>query len=224
MPATSVLDIWNQAISLCGNSDEVQGLTESSANANACRRFYEQDRDEMMNDFPYPFMKVTIALALVTTDPTDEWAFAYAYPSDCFTIRRIQGVLRNETRQSRVPYLIGRDGDTLLIYTDWENAIAEYTIDGTDTSRFPPSFTKALALKLAVDIAPRITGGDPTKIMDRLEARYARELEECRGNLLNEEQVEELPNSEFTRFREAGDISSPPSLAAVDAWDFPANL
>ncbi len=222
---TDVVSVYNLALSLCGNSDEVQLETENTANANACRRFYAQDVEEMIEDFQYPFLKVTVALALVETDPTNEWGFAYAYPSDCRTMGRIQGLLRNETRQSRVPYLIGQNSDaTVLIYTDWEDAIAEYTTDGTDPTKFTAAFTKALALKLAIDIAPRVTGGDPTKLMERLEGKYQRALEIARNAALNEQQVEEAPNSEFTLFREAGDINSPSSIAAFDAWDFPASL
>ncbi len=166
--ATDVLSIWNQSLSYCGNSDEVQNVDEDSANANACRRFYADDVEEMIEGFQWPFLKVTVALALIEEDPTDEWAFSYAYPSDCRTMGRIQGLLRNETRQSRVPYLIGQDENgTTVIYTDWQDAIAEYTIDGTDPSKFTATFSKALSLSLAIDIAPRVTGGDPTKLMER---------------------------------------------------------
>lgn len=223
--ATDIVSVWNIALSYCGNSDEVQSYDENSANANACRRFYETDVGEMLEDFEYPFLKVTVALALLDENPTDEWAFAYAYPSDCKTMGRIQGRLRNETRQSRVPYLIGQlpTGDT-AIYTDWENAIAEYTIDGTDPTKFTATFTKALALKLAIDIAPRVTGGDPTKLMERLQGMYQRALEQSKNNAINEEQVEEQPLSEFTRSREEGSIWPVEGLSVLSAWDFPADL
>lgn len=198
---TDVLSIWNQAISFCGVSDEVQSETENTANANACRRFYEQDRDEMLEDYAWTFAKVTLTLALVSNDPTTEWLYAYAYPSNCLQIRRILSDVRNETRQSRVPYLLGQLNDVQLIYTDRASAVAEYTKRVTDPSEFSPSFAKALAYKLAVDIAPRLTGGDPNNLTAKLEARYLRQLAIARNSDSNAEQPEEEPDSEFIRAR-----------------------
>lgn len=199
--ATDVISVWNMALSFCGASDEVQVETENTANANACRRFYEQDRDEMLEDFAWTFAKVTLDLALVETDPTTEWGYAYAYPSNCLTLRRIQSDTRNETRQSRIPFLVGQADDVQLIYTDRQSAVAEYTKIVTDPTEFSPSFAKALAYKLAVDIAPRLTGGDPNNLQGKLEVRYLRQLAIARNNDSNNEQPEEEPESEFTRSR-----------------------
>ena len=216
--ATDVLSVWNMALSFCGNSEEVQAVDENSPNANACRRFYETNLQDMLEDFPWPFLNVTIALAVVVEDPTDEWAFAYAYPSDCLTMGRIQGVLRNETRQSRVPYVIGQySTGVTVIYTDWANAIAEYTINGTDPTKFSAAFTRALALKLACDIAPRVTGGDPANLMTKIEQRYSKAYEAAKCSALNEEQVEEEPSSEFQRFREYGSLWGDSGARGLDA-------
>lgn len=216
--ATDVVSIYNLALSFCGNSEEVQSADEDSANANACRRFYETDLQDLLEDFPWPFLKVTVALGVVEENPTDEWAFAYAYPSDCLSMGRIQGTERNETRQSRVPYLIGQHSTGVtVIYTDWDDAIAEYTINGTDPTKFTAGFTRALALKLACDIAPRVTGGDPSNLMAKLEIRASKAIEAAKCSALNEQQVEEEPPSEFQRFRDGGSLWGDGDASGLDA-------
>jgi hypothetical protein len=215
MSAIDVLHIWNLALSEVGNSVEVQAEDENSAEANACRRFYAQVRDELLEAFPWPFAKVTVPLVVVETQPTTEWAFAYRYPVDCLTFRRIIGVARNETRQTRVPYLIGRDSTGQLIYTDWTNAIGEYTLALEDTTQFAPSFAKALAYKLASDIAPRVAGGDPYKLGQIAWQKFTRQIEIAQSNALNEEQVEEAPDAEFIRAREGGLSPYPPPISLL---------
>jgi len=202
--ATDAVSIWNQALSLLGNAEEVQSVDENTPSANACRRFYDAAVEEMLAEFPWPFATVTAPLALVATDPTPEWAFSYRVPADCLRVRRLPGALRVETRQSRVPYRIGRDDVGRLLFTDLEDATVEYTQAITDASAFPASFAKALAYRLAIDIAPRVSGGDATKLMERLAPRAAAQLEAAQATALNEEQLDEEPDSEFIRAREAG--------------------
>lgn len=200
MPSAEV-DIYNLALSHVGNAKECQSTTENTAEANACRRYYAQTRDEILEEFAWPFAKVTVALALVETDPTTEWAFAYRYPVDCLTFRRILSCLRQDTRQSRIPYLMGRDDEGILIYTDAVNAVGEYTAVVEDTTQFAPTLVQAIAFKLGYYIAPRITGGDPYKLGNRAFQLYQQAMERAANNATNEEQPEELPDSEFTRDR-----------------------
>lgn len=204
--ATDTVGIWNQAISRLGISTEIQTTAEDTAEANACRRFFEQCRDEMLEEYPWPFAKVTVALQLVTTAPTTEWGYAYGYPSNCLSLRRILGAARNETRQTRVPYLLGRHAVTgaPLIYTDWPNAVAEYTQAITDTTAFSPLFVQALSYKLAMNIGPRLMAGDPFNLVAKAEQRYRVAMTTTATSDANEEQPEVAPESEFIRAREGG--------------------
>lgn len=200
MPVAEI-DLYNLALSHIGNSKEVQSVNENSAEARACKRFYAQTRDEILREFPWPFAKVTVALALVETDPTTEWKYAYRYPVDCVFFRRILGDCRIEVRDTRVPYLIGQDAEGKLVYTDRQSAVAEYTVAVSDTSTFDPLFAQALAFKLGFYIAPRVTASDPFKLGQRAFTLYQMAVEQARDMALNEQQDDPEPDSEFILYR-----------------------
>jgi len=189
-------------LAVAGVTFEIQDLaTESSKEAQACRRFYAQTRDEVLRDFPWPFATMIDTLALVATQPNQEWAYAYRMPSDCLRVRRILSGQRNETRESRVPYRLARDVSGGLIYTDQIEAQAEWTTLVTNVGAFAPDFVEALALLLAAYIGPRAAGGDQYKLADRAFQLYTRQIERARNNALNEEQVDLPVDSEYIRCR-----------------------
>lgn len=200
---SSETEISNIALSHIGNSKEIQNLqTDRSAEGSACRRFYTPALEESLRDFAWPFTTKIADLGLVEEDPNDEWNFSYRYPSDCEMFRRILSGIRNDTRQSRVTYKIGRDSQGLLIFTDQEDAQAEYTVREDDPDRFPSDFVMAFSLLLASYIAPRVTNGDPFKLGVRAFELYAFSIAKARNNALNEQQDDEPPQSEFIRGRE----------------------
>lgn len=112
--ASSKTEIVNIALAHLGVGSEISNLdTDQSTEANAMRRFYESAKDEVLRDLNWPFTTVFASLALVEEDPTDEWSYSYRYPSDALKIRRVLSGLRNDTRQSRVPYKLGQDASGL---------------------------------------------------------------------------------------------------------------
>jgi len=196
-------EICNLAVFHLGTGKEIANVeTENSQEANACRRYYEVARDEMLRDYPWPFASTTVALGLVEADPNDEWGYSYRYPANCVRIRRILGGERNENRQEREPYKIGRDGTGSLIYTDMDDAEIEYTYRETDTGRYPSDFCMALAYRIAGYIAPRLSGGDPLRLGQLMERMFDMSITKAQKNASNEQQEEEEPESEFARARE----------------------
>lgn len=196
------VEICNLALSHVGVGKEIATFdTEKSQEAQACRRFYDPARLAALRDFAWPFATKFVTLGLIKSSPTTEWAYSYQYPSDCLKFRRILSLIRNDTRQSRIPFrfVYGQSGQE--IYTDQDSAQAEYTVDVNDTSRFPPDFVIALSYRLAAMIAPRVTGGDPFKLGPQALQLYALEISKASANAANEEQEEESPDSEFVRAR-----------------------
>lgn len=199
----SAVEICNLALSHLGVGKEIANLTtERSEESAACRRFYESARDAVLRDYPWPFTTKISALGLVAADPNDEWGFSYRYPTDALKLRRIPSGIRNDNRQSRVPFKLAQDSSGLIIYTDAENAQIEYTARSEDPGLYPADFVMALSFRLAVYIAPRVTGGDPFKMGDRARTMYQYELQMAQGNATNEEQAEEVPDAELIRARE----------------------
>lgn len=197
------IGIINQALSHLAISKEISNLdTDRSEEAATARRFYDTALEDTLRDFKWPFATRIAALALVETDPNDEWDYSYRYPTDCLRVRRILSGIRNDTRQSRVPYKVASDSQGILIFTDQEDAEIEYTVRFEDPQFYPSDFAMAFSYCLAYLMAPRITGGDQFRLGDRAFKLYQYQLSKAESNALNEEQAEEEPESQFVRDRE----------------------
>lgn len=201
--ADSSTEIANLAISHLGIGKEIANIASDNSNeANACRRFYDTARDKVLGDFNWPFARKFAELGLVEADPTDEWAYSYRYPSDALKLRRILSGVRNDNRQSRVPYIVGQDDTGKLIYTDQQEAQMEYTKLITNVTFFSADFVVALSYLLAAYITPRIMGSDRFKMIPGFLQMYQAELMNAQANAANEQQDDLPVESEFIRERD----------------------
>lgn len=195
--------ICNMSISHLAVSKEIANVeTERSAEASACRRFYQPALDEALRDFPNPYLTVIEPLALVEEDPNDEWAYSYRYPSDCSKAIRILSGIRNDSPDTRVPYRIIKDDQGALILTDKEDAELEYVQESTDPNVWAADFVMAFSLLLAFYIAPRVTAGDPFKLGERAYRAYILSIAKSRANAVGEQQDEPPPESDSIRARD----------------------
>lgn len=200
--ATTDVAICNMALRHCGVSTEIANLTtENSEAANACRRFYEITRDAVLRDFEWPFATRFVALALLSTNPSDEWEYAYRYPTDCLKFRRIESGNRLDTEQTLTKYRVASDDEGLVLLTDKEDAVAEYTVRAENAGIYHPDFALALSYRLAMEIAPSITAGDPFNLVQKIAALYLDALQVAQANAGNEEKDEEERTSEWERAR-----------------------
>lgn len=199
----SEVQICNLALGHCGVSTPIASLDEASKEAQACKLFFEQERDTVLRDFPWPFATRIAALALVEEAPNSEWAFSYRYPTDCLRLRRVLNPAgRNDSRQSRLSYRLANDTQGTLILTDEAEASIEYTVRISNAGLFSPDFVSALALRLAAMIAPQLTGGDPFKLGERALRLYILAMGTAQASALNEEQADDAPDAEYIRARE----------------------
>jgi hypothetical protein len=184
----SITDICNLAISHLGISKDIANVTtEQSAEAKACRRFLDIARETVLKDYNWPFATKMATLNLVEEDPNDEWAYSYRYPSDCLYARRILSGFRDDTDLTRIAYKITQDDTGILIYSDVENAILEYTLNTENVDLFSSDFKVALSYRLAHYIAPRITAGDPFSLGDKALQKYVLEIQRASANAFNED-------------------------------------
>jgi len=200
---SSKTEICNLALSHVGVGKEIGNVdTESSASASACRRFYDSSRNETFRDFNWSFATRYITLGLVEETPNTEWLYSYRYPSDCFRIRKILSSVRNDTRQTRIPYMIASDSVGKLIYTDQDDAVIRQTTVIVDVALYTQDYIMMLSLLLASYIAPRVTGGDPFGLGKRAFELYVMSKTKAEATNFNEQQDEETVDSEFIRSRE----------------------
>jgi hypothetical protein len=194
--------ISNLALSHLGSSKTIANFeTERSAEANACREYFDTAVEEVLQGFHWPFASKIAALALIEEQPSAEWGYAYQYPTDCLDIRRILSGTRNDSKDSEIQYRIFGDNDGKQIHTDKDQAEVEYTVKLTDPSRFPADFAMALSFLLAAYIAARITGGDPFKKGPQAYNMFLAKMPKAQARQANEAKYDREPESEFERAR-----------------------
>lgn len=214
--ANDAVTVCNMALRHLGISKVIQALTEASQEAKACAAFFENTRDEVLGDYPWPFAMALATPALVagsaTAPATTEWQYSYRLPTDTIRVRRIlSGALRDDTRETRIPFRTAQDASGALLYTDVETQAAtatsnatpeiEYTREMDDPSMWPADFAQAVALKLAHYTAPSLTAGDQFKLGARAFALYRGMISSAAANDLNAAGRDIEPDSEFIRAR-----------------------
>lgn len=233
--------IANLAISNCGLSKPIQDLnTDHSIEAQMCLTWMDTARRSVLNVIPWSFATKQINPALVASNPTPEWLYAYQYPDDALKITRFMSWrLNNDTRYSRVPYRIMQpvaiglstisprpttpyvDTTGLWIYTNWPGVnasiptIIEYTFDNTNVAQWPDDFNVALSLKLAEYIVTTLTTGNPQQQKSMIQRDYTEAISAAAADNLNEEQRPPDPESEFIRARSGMDGYGMPGASWV---------
>lgn len=205
----SKTEICNLAIRNLGTGKAIANLTtEKSAEAAACRAFYETARDATLRDFNWPFATKNAAAGLVSTvgdadHPTDEWRYSYRYPSDCINMQRIESGIRNETNAQRVPYKISRDESGRLVLTDQQLAKLQYTYRVSSEEEFTPDFVLAFSFNLAILIGPNIAGSTGGQAVERCERMYNFLMSKAQAQAANEEQPDVMPEADYIQARDS---------------------
>ncbi len=196
----SEAQICNMALAHVGHTQFIANLeTEQSNEANVCGLFYEQARDFVLEDYPWPFATRYATLNLIEEDPNNDWDYSYRYPSDCVFVRRLVTALGRENT-TPPPFKTGSDDSGRLIYTDEEDAVAEYTKKIEDPAMFPALFGEAVSWYLSGLICPGLA-------KDRKQAVACFQMYEitkgrAQATAGNEQQQTTEPESEFIRARE----------------------
>ncbi len=153
------VSICNLALSNVGK-DNINDLNEPTAEARACRQFYDHVRDTLLQVYPWSFAGRTISLAEKANDKPGQWARAYSRPIDCLKVRWIRRQYssldpRPLTRQEELSLPYETEGQT--IYCNLSPAFLRYTFRLTDHTRFSPMFAEAMSWHLATRIAMPLT-------------------------------------------------------------------
>lgn len=181
---TSIVGICKLALANLGK-DTINDLSEPSAEARACNLFYEQTRDTLLQAYPWRFAGSTRSLAQIAND-RDDWAYAYARPSDCLKTRWVhpsRGIAASVGPDLSHAY----DAEGDKIYCDLSPAFLNYTQRTIDPARYPPLFVEALSWHLAVRLAMPLTR-DPKVRADayQLAARMQAAAEAADANEVRE--------------------------------------
>lgn len=201
---TSVVSICNLALSNLGK-DNISAIDEASAEAKACRQFYEHTRDTLLQVYPWGFAGKTQSLAELTNDKPGAWGYSYKRPVDCLKVRWLRQAYstvelypQDEGVQQQNRYEI--EGER--IYCGIAPAYLRYTWRIIDPTKFPPLFVDALSAALTVRLAMPLTR-DPKVRTDAYQfaqaARLAAEMADA-----NEERHTSDISTEFVQVRSDG--------------------
>lgn len=180
----SDVDICNLALSNIGDTAAVVSISPPSGSAQAvhCARFYPIARDALLEEHDWDFTMKRAPLALLAEQPPSTWQYVYALPSDLLNAVAVldpnatddysAGLIQYGSYQgppgamvgifTTQPYTIEIDaGGANVLYTNQQNAILRYTVQVTDTTKFPPTFRIALGHLLGSMLAgPVIKGAE----------------------------------------------------------------
>lgn len=154
----SSIDICNTALSHLGNARRVASIDppDGSVEADLCASFLPLALNEMLEGADWSFVRKRVTLALLPTNESQVWRFAYAKPSDCLFARRILTNDSTKAEQDSADF----DTEQDIIYANQADAVLVYTGPLTSFAKLSPSAGTALSYLLAAYLAGPIVKGD----------------------------------------------------------------
>ena len=156
------LDVVNVALGRLGEQ-VLNDYDEQNATGRTVRRFWDQARQEVLRVHDWNFAIKRAKLPELATAPLFNWENAYQLPNDFLRLVSFNGI-----ELSELPTRFEIEGDQLL--TDQDTAQIRYVYDVEDIARWDSLSTKALAIKLAADMA--MTFKSSVTLLDRLTQEY----------------------------------------------------
>lgn len=165
-------DICNLALSHVGSTTVLQSLSEVYKEAQQCNLHYEPARQEVLRRIDWGFAKRTVALAS-QGDPPSTWRFSYAYPSACERVLKVYDPrLYSRDASPLPPFEVSASDNQEFrrIWSDQDEAVAEYIADVTQVSAFDQQFVMALSHLIASRLAVPLMGDHD--VAERMLNRY----------------------------------------------------
>jgi len=200
----SVVKICNLALSNIGITrfiNDIDPLVDDSQEAALCNLLYEQVRDEMLQDYIWPFNSRRVALAEVANPPSN-WTYQYRYPTDCLTARAIVILgIKYPRPDYRIEFEISSDSQGRLILCDMYQAELIYGARIEDTTMFSPLFLNALSWTLSARLAAALSV--PNAILGNAQSQAMAAISRAAASSFNESFIRE-PSSELVDARFGG--------------------
>lgn len=157
--AVNVIDVWNQAVSACGNKASISSETENTKAANLCALWYPLVRDNVIKAGDWPSARKYTALALKSqrtdgtswtdSSPAPGWKYEYSAPSDMLAPRHLH---------SYAPFDRAFRDDTNVIVSNQEQAILHYMFRQDDVTKWDNDLEMAIIYNLAASLCYALTG------------------------------------------------------------------
>lgn len=186
----SQVDICNMALATVGSNTTIVSISppDGSAAAQYCALYYDLARREALASCGggWSWARKRAALTLFASNPSDQWAYAYALPGDCLVPLRVLatatypnygslGVYDGGTaaalallgyqtsfeERGSANFQIERGETQQILLTNEPEATLFYLVDQTDTTTWSPAFVAGMVKLVASYIAGPILRGMP---------------------------------------------------------------
>lgn len=196
--------LCNLVLDRIGSNVTIENVeSDQSAEARACRRWYDQCLDEVLGQFPWAFARRWVLLGAVADAEAPGWDVAYRYPAEAVTFLaitdesglRVPGasiaVVNGQEMRSpfwvvpnRYEFEVMGDSTGRLIMADLEQAYGWYTARIVDDTQFDALFRRLLVAKLAIEISSPLKAD--AKLKREAETEWAMALSIAQARALNE--------------------------------------
>jgi len=180
--------------------------TENTNHAKVIRRHFRMSLDTILEKHDWNFATKFEALTLQSEDPIVGYRYCYTLPSDLLVIRQIaeEGIFNpnkqyeHEKAKFRLVY---NGAGQRIIYTNVQNAHAEYTVRLPESSAFPNHFGRAFAAQLSMDIAPQLITNNYSKVSESINTLAMNDINNGIAFDLGQQPLPEDPASPFQSVR-----------------------
>lgn len=193
---TSVVDIYNQALSVTGAQGKLTSVSQNTREAEVCNIHYADVLTQVFSSAFWSSLRAVAQLTLVverdyaedwvSTDPAPDWRFAYRLPAGFVYPRWINGY---------APFTLGVVGTETLLQTDVEDAVLTYTALVEDPDRWEPLLRSMVVAALAEAVARplRVSDTQYRRVSLYFERTYQSVLT-LQANMESPAQVETIPD------------------------------
>lgn len=187
---TSLLDIWNMALSNISAGSEIEDQDEASLEARLCRLHWPTTRDAVLRSFDWGFARRRADLAVLSDVSGGLWRYRYSVPADLISVR---GVNERFTYSWTPPALQARfelsselvDGAESTVLLSWEpTATLLYTGRAENPALYDATFVKMVSWALAAAVCMGVTKSETRTT--KAEATFATLLREAKTQAANE--------------------------------------
>jgi len=155
------VQISNLAVSHLGEDANISAINppENSALAQYCSIWYPAARDALLEMHNWRFAAKRTALTQLSTTPVGAFTYGYQLPDDCIAPRVVLFPDSTDDTTGQ-PFTVELDGDdNAILYTNVDQAVLLWTKRITDTAKFTPWFSMALARLLSSYLAGPVIKG-----------------------------------------------------------------
>ena len=187
--AVDEVGLCNMALVLVGE-ERINALTEDNKPARFCNQHYPNIRDEVLREGSWNVATRRAALSIDAVKPVYEFTNAFQLPTDFLRLIRLE----NQRRDHRL------EEDKIL--SDEGSMNIMYVFQLTDVSRMDPLLQKAIATKLAAELAIPIAQN--LDLYRTLNALYTERIAEARLQDAMEGPLEVIESTSWVNARLSG--------------------